>query len=46
MTLYEMAKQYYPRLWDKNRLELLVNAGKLTDAEYREIVGDESSYDE
>lgn len=46
MTLYEMAKQYYPRLWDKNRLELLVNAGKLTDAEYREIVGDENSYDE
>lgn len=46
MTPYEMAKQYYPRLWDKNRLELLVNAGKLTDAECREIVGDENSYDE
>lgn len=39
MTVYEMAKQYYPKLWDENRLTLLVNAGKLTEEEKREIVG-------
>lgn len=36
-----MAKKYYPRLWSKARLEALVTAGRLTEAEYREIVGQE-----
>ena len=33
MTVFEMAKLYYPRLWDKSRLEALVRAGRLTQAE-------------
>ena len=38
MTVYEMAKQYYPRLWGKDRLEALVRAGKLTAEEMAEII--------
>lgn len=36
-TAYELAKKYYPRLWDKARLEALVAAGRLTEQEMREI---------
>lgn len=38
MSVFEMAKQYYPRLWDDSRLKLLVDVGKLTKKEYQEIV--------
>lgn len=38
MTVFEMSKQYYPRLWDKSRLEALVQAGQLTKEEYKEIL--------
>ena len=38
MNVYEMAKQYYPRLWDKSRLEALVAAGRLTEQERDEII--------
>lgn len=41
MTVKEMALQYYPQLWSKARLVALVKAGKLTEAEYREITGEE-----
>lgn len=37
MTVYEMAKQYYPRLWDDARLDQLVQAGRLTPEEAEEI---------
>ena len=40
MTVYEMAKNYYPRLWGKDRLAALVAAGKLTTEQYEEITGD------
>lgn len=30
MTVVEMAEKYYPRLWDKARLEALVAAGRLS----------------
>lgn len=40
MNVYEMASRYYPRLWDKQRLESLVRAGRLTAAEYRDITGE------
>ena len=33
MSVFEMAQTYYPRLWDESRLEALVKAGKLTQAE-------------
>lgn len=39
MTVFEMAKNYYPRLWDENRLRQLVDAGRLTEEEYQTIVG-------
>ena len=41
MTAYEMAKKYYPRLWSNERLLALVQAGKLTETEYKEITGGE-----
>lgn len=37
MTVYEMAKKYYPRLWDINRINALYEAGKLTEEEYNLI---------
>lgn len=43
MTVYEMAKQYYPRLWSKARLNALLTAGKLTQKEYNELVNEEES---
>lgn len=41
MTVYEMAQKYYPRLWDKERLEALLAAGRLTQAEFDQLVGAE-----
>ena len=38
MTVYEMSKNYYPRLWDKSRLDALVEAGRLTAEEAAEII--------
>ncbi len=38
MSVYEMAKQYYPRLWDKARIEALTAAGKLTAEQAGEIL--------
>ncbi|WP_283673055.1 XkdX family protein [Butyricicoccus sp. Marseille-Q5471] len=37
MTAFEMAKLYYPRLWSKARLDALLAAGKLTQAEYDQL---------
>ncbi len=42
MSVYEMAKQYYPRLWDNARLEALVAAGRLTREEADEIMREEA----
>ena len=38
MTVFEMAMKYYPRLWDKKRIDALHDAGKLTDEEYKAIL--------
>lgn len=38
MTVYEMAQKYYPRLWNKSRLEALLAAGKLTQEEFDSLV--------
>ena len=43
MSVAELARKYYPRLWDRARLEALVAAGRLTEAEVREIVGEEEN---
>lgn len=41
MSVYELAKKYYPRLWDKSRLRALVAAGRLTEEKYKKITGEE-----
>ena len=38
-SIYELAKKYYPKLWDEGRLRSLVAAEKLTPAEFKEITG-------
>lgn len=38
MSVYELACRYYPRLWDKSRIEALVKAGRLTEKEAAEIL--------
>ena len=37
-----MAKKYYPRLWGIDRLNALVQAGKLTSDGFEEITGERS----
>ena len=38
---YKLAKKYYPRLWTKETLQQLVDAGKLRPDEFKEIVGED-----
>ena len=38
MNAFEMAKKYYPRLWNKERIDALYKAGKLTEEEYNSII--------
>lgn len=38
MTVYEMAKLYYPRLWSEERIMALREAGRLTQEEMEEII--------
>ena len=38
MSVYELAQKYYPRLWDKSRLDALLAAGKLTQEEFDSLV--------
>lgn len=38
MSVFEMAKKYYPRLWDRERIERLIQADKLTMEEAEEIM--------
>lgn len=38
MSAFDLALLYYPRLWDKNRIEALVMAGKLTREEADEVI--------
>ncbi|MGE4549175.1 MAG: hypothetical protein AB7C89_06450 [Intestinibacillus sp.] len=34
MSVYEMAQKYYPVLWPIERLQALLEAGKITQDEY------------
>ncbi len=45
MNVYELAKSYYPRLWDQARLEALAAAGRLTQEELCEIIGESTERD-
>lgn len=40
LTPKEMAANYYPKLWNKQRLIVLVKAGKLSAEEYEKIAGE------
>lgn len=40
MNAYELAKKYYPALWNIDRLKKLVAAGKLTEEQFKEITGE------
>ena len=42
-SVYELAQRYYPRLWDKSRLEALVAAGRMTVAEMEEIINNKEA---
>ena len=42
MTVFEMAKKYYPRLWSIERINALYEAGKLTEEEYLHLTGEGS----
>lgn len=39
MSVYELAQKYYPRLWDRERLEALLAAGRLSQEEFDQLVG-------
>ena len=36
--VFELAKKYYPRLWEEVRINALVAAGKLTETEAAEVI--------
>lgn len=38
MSVYELAKKYYPRLWDRERLAALLAAGRLSQEEYNSLM--------
>lgn len=38
MTVKELAKKYYPKLWPLERLEALVAAGKLSRTDANDII--------
>lgn len=40
MSVYELAKKYYPKLWDRKRILTLYEAGKLTKAQAEEILNE------
>ena len=41
MSVYLLARKYYPRLWDRERLEALLAAGRLSQEEFDQLVGRE-----
>ena len=38
MSVYELAQKYYPRLWDRERLEALLAAGRLIQEDFDQLV--------
>ena len=39
--IYEMAKKNYPTLWNREMIDNLHDKGRLTDAEYEDVIGEE-----
>ena len=44
-SVKEMALEYFPTLWDINRIKALVKVGKLSAEDYKEITGEEVAYE-
>ena len=42
MSVYELAQKYYPRLWDRERLEALLAAGRLSQEEFDQLTAEEA----
>lgn len=40
-SVYEQAKEYYPKYWDIDRMRNLVAKGKLTAEQFKEITGED-----
>ena len=40
-NVYKMAKKYYPDKWNRAMIVHLYETGKLTEEEYRDIIGEE-----
>lgn len=40
ITVKEMAKEYYPKYWNEDRLKSLVKNDKLSQEDYEEIVAE------
>lgn len=38
MSVYELARKYYPHLWDRERLEALLAAGRLSQEDFDQLV--------
>ena len=45
MTVFEMAEQYYPRLWSRQRIEQLRDAGRLSEEEAAQILKEEEYHE-
>lgn len=43
MTIFELARRYYPRLWNEGRIRALQAAGRLTQGEAEQILGNNTS---
>lgn len=43
-AVFDLAKKYYPKYWNKERLDVLLAKKKLTQEEYDEIVKTKYSY--
>lgn len=39
-SVFLLAKKYFPKLWNRQRIDALHDAGQLSDAEYQEIIGE------
>jgi uncharacterized XkdX family phage protein len=40
MDYFAIAKRYYPKYYTKEDVKIFVKAGKITEAQYKEITGD------
>lgn len=43
-AVFDLAKKYYPKYWNKERLDVLLAKKKITQEEYDEIVKTKYSY--